>query len=150
MNGITEAFSQATMSIPQLENYKRLISIFAGIYLLIFYILIKLIGINGVIIANCLNMSLRIATNSVYINRYFHGIDCWKPVTFSSSYLFTLLFSSLICVYSERWFSYSIFHFAFGSVIGLGMLLFTWREEREMIHYIRCILRLQRIKKKTS
>lgn len=147
MNGITEAFSQATMSIEQLENYKRKISIFAMIYLSIFYLLIKTIGINGIILANCLNMSLRIAMNSVYIYRYFHGIDWSKPFEYSYSYLFCLVFSSLICVYSERWFNYSILHFAFGSSLGLGMLLFTWREEREMIHYIRCILRLQREKK---
>jgi oligosaccharide translocation protein RFT1 len=149
VNGITEAFSQATMSIKQLENYKNLISIFAFIYLGIFYILIKLIGINGIIIANCLNMSLRIITNLGYIHRYFHGIQWSKPFEFSWFYIFSLGFCSFLCFYSEQWFSHSFIHFSFGAILGLGMLLLTWKEEREMIHYIYCILRLNRETKKT-
>ncbi len=147
VNGITEAFSQATMSIKQLENYKNLISIFALIYLVIFYILIKLIGIYGIIISNCLNMLLRIITNSFYIYRYFNGIQWSKPFQFSLYYLFSLLFSLLICLYSEQWFTNSLIHFGFGSILGLGMLILTWNEEKEMIHYIYCILRLNREKK---
>jgi oligosaccharide translocation protein RFT1 len=117
INGITEAFSQATMSIKQLEYYKNLIAIFAVIYLGIFYILIKLIGVNGLIIANCLNMSARIITNS-----YFHGVQWSKPFQFS-------LF---ICYYSEKWLTNPLIHFSLGVVLGLGMLLLTWREEKEM------------------
>jgi oligosaccharide translocation protein RFT1 len=148
VNGITEAFSQATMSIKQLENYKNLISIFALIYLVIFYFLIKLIGIYGIIISNCLNMLSRIITNSFYIHRYFHGIQWTKPFQFSYYYLFSLAFSLFICYYSEKWFTNSLIHFSFGASLGLGMLILTWREEKEMIHYIYCILRLNREKKK--
>jgi len=142
INGITEAFSQATMSVKQLENYRNLISIFALIYLVIFYISIKLIGIYGIIISNCLNMSSRIVTNTFYIHQYFHGIEWSKPFQFSFYYLFSLGFSSFICYYSSNWFPNSFVHFCFGSVLGLGMLLVTWKEEKEMIHYIYCILRL--------
>jgi oligosaccharide translocation protein RFT1 len=147
VNGITEAFSQATMSIKELENYKNLISIFACIYLGIFYILIKFIGIYGIILANCLNMLLRIITNIFYIYRYFHGIEWSKPFEFSLIYLFSLSFCSFLCFYSEQWFSYSLIHFSFGAILGLCMLVLTWKEEREMIHYIYCILRLNREKK---
>jgi oligosaccharide translocation protein RFT1 len=147
INGITEAFSQATMSIKQLETYKNLIAILAVIYLGIFYILIKLIGINGIIIANCLNMSARIITNSYHIYRYFHGVQWSKPFQFSFSYLLTLGFSLFICYYSEKWLTNPLIHFSLGVVLGLGMLLLTWREEKEMIHYIYCIIRLNREKK---
>jgi len=147
INGITEAFSQATMSIKQLEHYKNLISIFALIYLVIFYILIKLIGIYGIIISNCLNMLSRIITNTYYIHKYFHGIQWSKPFQFSFHYIFSLLFCSFICSYSEKWFTNSLLHFSFGAILGLSMLLLTWKEEKEMIHYIYCILRLNRGKK---
>lgn len=149
MNGITEAFSQATMSIKQLEKYKNLISIYAIIYLVLFYILIKLIGIYGIIIANCLNMLARITTNIYYIHRYFHGVQWSKPFQFSFYYLFSLIFSLVFCYYSERWFENSFIHFSFGAILGLGMLLVTWKEEKEMIHYIYCILRLNREKKES-
>ncbi|CAF1450278.1 unnamed protein product [Rotaria sordida] len=103
INGITEAFSQATMSIKQLKNYKNLISIFAIIYLGIFYILIKQIGIYGIIIANCLNMSLRITTNLYYFNQYFDSTIQWsRSFQFSYYYILTLVLSSFICYYTEK------------------------------------------------
>jgi oligosaccharide translocation protein RFT1 len=147
INGITEAFSQATMSIKQLDNYKNLISIFAIIYLGIFYILIQFIGIHGTIVANCLNMLARIIVNSYYIHRYFHGVQWSKPFQFSLYYLLTLIFTSFVCYYSETWFSNPFIHFSFGAILGLGMLMLTWREEKEMFHYIYCIIRLNRQKK---
>lgn len=144
VNGITEAFSQATMSIRELETYKNLIAIFAISYLAVFYILIQLFGIHGIIIANCLNMLARIITNSLHIYRYFHGVRWTTPFQFSARYLLTLLCTSLICSYSERWFAHGFLHFGFGSVLGLGVVLLTWREERDMFHYINCIRRLNR------
>jgi oligosaccharide translocation protein RFT1 len=147
VNGITEAFSQATMSLKQLETYKNLITIFALIYLVIFCVSISYIGIYGIIISNCLNMLLRIITNTFYIQRYFHGIQWSKPFQFSFSYLFSLCFTLFLCFYSEKWFTNSLLHFSFGGILGLGMLFLTWREEKEMIHYIYCILRLNQRKK---
>lgn len=147
INGITEAFSQATMSIAELKYYKNLISIFAFIYLGLFYILIKLIGIYGIIIANCLNMSLRIITNFNYIYRYFDYIPWSKPFEFSRIYLLTLLSSGLICFYSETWFNNNLIHFGFGSILGIGLLILTYKQEKEMIHYIYCVFRLHREKK---
>lgn len=147
VNGITEAFSQATMSVKELEKYKNIISIFALIYLGLFYVLIKSIGIYGIIIANCLNMSARIVTNTYYIHRYFHGVQWSKPFQFSFYYLFSLGFSLFLCYYSEQWFANPWIHFSFGAILGLAMLLLTWKEEKEMIHYIYCILRLNRKKK---
>ncbi|CAF1126454.1 unnamed protein product [Adineta ricciae] len=150
VNGITEAFSQATMSIEELETYKNRIAMFAIVYLGVFYILIQLLGVHGIIIANCLNMSARIITNSFHIYRYFRGNQWSEPFQFSLHYLFILCFTSFICFYSERWFSNSLLHFGFGSVLGLGILFLTWREEREMIHYINCIRRLNREQKKAE
>lgn len=147
INGITEAFSQATMSIKELDRYKNLISIFAILYLGLFYILIKIIGIQGTIIANCLNMTARIITNSFHIHRYFHGFQWSKPFQFSLYYILTLIFTSFICYYSEEWFSNSFIHFGFGAMLGLIVLFLTWREEKEMLHYIYCIIRLNREKK---
>ena len=149
INGITEAFSQATMSIKELNRYKTLLAIFAVIYIAIFSFLINTIGIYGIIIANCLNMFLRIVTNSFHIYRYFHGIQWSKPLEFSFYYLAALAFSFFICCYSEQWFANSVLHFSFGAALGIGMLILTWREEKEMIHYIYCILRLNK-EKKTS
>ncbi|CAF3356210.1 unnamed protein product [Rotaria sp. Silwood2] len=111
INGITEAFSQATMSIKQLKNYKNTISIFALIYFGIFYILINKIGIYGIIIANCLNMLLRIITNIYYVNQYFDWTIQWsKPFQFSYYYVLILVFSLFICYYTEKCSSQSVQH----------------------------------------
>ncbi|CAF3803158.1 unnamed protein product, partial [Rotaria magnacalcarata] len=131
INGITEAFSQATMPIEQLEKYKNLISIFALFYLGIFYILINIIGIYGIIIANCLNMLLRIITNLYYIHQYFDSMQRSNPFQFSFYYLFTLFVSSCICYYSETWFAYTLIHFIFGVFLGSGMLLMLYKTNEE-------------------
>jgi hypothetical protein len=94
-------------------------------------------------------MSARIITNSYHIYRYFHGVKWSKPFQFSFSYLFALSFSFCICSYSEMWLTNPLIHFSLGAVLGLGMLILTWNEEKEMIHYIYCIIRLNR-EKKTS
>ena len=62
---------------------------------------------------------------------------------------FHLIFSLLICLYSEKWLKNPFIHFSFGVGLGLGILLLTLKEEKEMIHYIYCILRLSRKEKKT-
>ncbi|CAF4908718.1 unnamed protein product, partial [Rotaria sp. Silwood1] len=147
INGITEAFSQATMSIKQLKNYRTLMLIFALIYLGIFYILIKQIGTYGIIISNCLNMLLRIITNTYYIHKYFDGILWSKPFKYSYYYIITLILTLLICYYSEQWFNNSLIYICFGIFLGFLILILTWKEEKEMIHYIYCIIRLNRQKK---
>jgi len=150
INGITEAFSQATMSLTQLSYYKRVISYFAMGYLIIFYLLTRIIGIHGIIVANCLNMSARIITNSYYIHRYFRGVQWSNSLRFSPLYLSTCIMIFSICWWSESWLQNPLAHFGLGIGLGLAMLALTWQEEREMIHYLYCILRLTRKKSKQS
>lgn len=147
MNGITEAFGQATMSIKQLERFKYFISIFTVIYFFLFYVLIRSIGIHGILIANCLNMTVRIVINGTYLYRYFPKYQWSRLISFSPMYLIGLLSCSTICWWAEQWLNNAFLHFSLGFVLGVSMLLFTWREEREMIHYIYCIWRLNRPKK---
>lgn len=150
VNGLTEAFSQATMSIEQLTRYKNLISIFSIVYFVFFYLSIEIFGIYGIILSNCLNMSLRIVTNSWYIYRYFHGRQFVDPFRFSFGYLVCLLSCYGLCVYSRQWLTNPVIYLSFGGCLALFMLGLTWREEKEMIHYIRCIRRLNREKNKKT
>ncbi|CAF5146309.1 unnamed protein product, partial [Rotaria sp. Silwood1] len=117
------------------------------IYLGIFYILIKQIGTYGIIISNCLNMLLRIITNTYYIHKYFDGILWSKPFQYSYYYIITLILTLSICYYSEQWFNNSLIYICFGIFLGFLILILTWKEEKEMIHYIYCIIRLNRQKK---
>ncbi|CAF3227628.1 unnamed protein product [Rotaria sp. Silwood2] len=73
--------------------------------------LLRLYCIYGIIIANCLNMLLRIITNIYYVNQYFDWTIQWsKPFQFSYYYVLILVFSLFICYYTEKCSSQSVQH----------------------------------------
>jgi oligosaccharide translocation protein RFT1 len=150
VNGLTEAFAQATMSIEQLKTYQKRITVFALLYLFVFYVLLRSIGIHGILVANCLNMSARIVTNSYYIYRYFPAHPWTRSCSFSPVFVTCLVACCALCTLTEPWLINGWLHFAVGCALGLLMLTMTWREEREMIHYIYCIVRLTRNNKTKS
>ncbi|CAF0844671.1 unnamed protein product [Didymodactylos carnosus] len=151
INGITEAFSQATMSLKQLNYYKRLMTGFTLIYLTAFYLFTRWYGIYGIVLSNCLNMFIRIVTNTHYIRQYFFHfptLNTWKAFKFSSMYSLQLIISFVLCIWSEHYFYLAkgrfLIHFSIGAGAFLYMTYMTYRFEREMIHYLYCIIRLNK------
>lgn len=66
VNGVTECYVFATMDNRQLDKYNYLMVIFSVSFLAISYLLTNTLGPVGFILANCINMSARIAHRLVY------------------------------------------------------------------------------------
>lgn len=148
VNGLTEAFAQATRSTKEIHQYNLFISKIVLLYLIVVYLFVRFFGIYGIILGNCLNMFCRIVMNSFYISQYIQE-KCpnypWKEFhLFSLKYLFSLLICSMICWFSEEWINSSLIHFSLGVALGSIILFITWNNEKEMIHYLHCIIRLRK------
>jgi oligosaccharide translocation protein RFT1 len=60
INGVTEAYVFAAMSPQQLDKYNGLMVILSCMFLFLSWILSRSVGSVGFILANCVNMILRI------------------------------------------------------------------------------------------
>lgn len=61
INGVTEAYVFAAMSSQQLDKYNGLMVVLSCVFLFLSWLLSYVVGSVGFILANCVNMFLRIA-----------------------------------------------------------------------------------------
>ncbi|XP_040058664.2 man(5)GlcNAc(2)-PP-dolichol translocation protein RFT1 isoform X2 [Gasterosteus aculeatus] len=79
VNGVTECFVFAAMSQQEVDKYNFVMLALSVSFLLLSYVLTWWAGSVGFILANCLNMGLRISHSVLYIRRCF-GSTQWKPL----------------------------------------------------------------------
>ncbi|CAF1103717.1 unnamed protein product [Rotaria sordida] len=142
INGISQSFLESIMLIKQLNNYRNILLYKSFIYLLLSYIFIRLFGIIGIIIIDCLYIFGRIIINNYLINKYFIRNSLNKSYLFSLHYIFLLLIS-LIILNISKYLIDNIFgeiSFAFSFIIIITFL--TLIQEKQLIHYIYCIIKL--------
>jgi oligosaccharide translocation protein RFT1 len=72
INGITEAFTRAVATASDIKIYNYLLIVFSGIFLSAAVGLIQYFGTIGLLIAECINMTLRIGYCSRFIFRFFN------------------------------------------------------------------------------
>lgn len=125
VNGVTESFYNATMSESQLNSHNYRLIKFSVIYLVNVLLLAKWLHIYGFVIANCLNMMLRIYYSIKHILKVFQGYkylndsyrssgsaddvhdandsyDIQKILLPQNFVLFTLILSLLLTKFSEN------------------------------------------------
>ncbi|KAF7836355.1 protein RFT1-like protein isoform X1 [Senna tora] len=78
MNGTSEAFLHAVATESQLKRSNDSLLVFSIIYIILNVLLIKLAGAVGLIMANSLNMTLRIIYSAIFIKRYFQGTSAFS------------------------------------------------------------------------
>jgi hypothetical protein len=142
INVINESFIQSVMSSKQLKFYKNILLIYSLIYLIFCYIFTKLFGVVGIIIINCLNIFGRIIINNYLIKLYFIRIQSSKSYLFSSHFILLLLMSYLFCNLSQTLIENSFGQISFSIGLILTTICLTIIEEKEMIHYIYCVFKL--------
>lgn len=71
LNGVTEAYTFAAMSHQQLNRHSALLMVFSVVYLVLAATLSHTLGAVGFVLANCVNMMLRILHGWVFIHRQF-------------------------------------------------------------------------------
>ncbi|KAI3862033.1 hypothetical protein MKW92_016337 [Papaver armeniacum] len=144
MNGTSEAFLHAVASEDQLKRSNNSLVIFSGVYLVLNVSLIRSAGAVGLILANSLNMILRISYSAIFIKRYFQ--DCSSEFRFLQclpSGWIVLLLSSFVTQISERTFldkenfwSTMLIHLSVGVACFCISSFVIYRQERAFINKI--------------
>lgn len=73
INGLTEGFFNATMSQAEINKHNYRLVLFSILFLVFSFISVNLFSIYGFLVANSLNMIIRISFSSVYIKKFFQG-----------------------------------------------------------------------------
>uniref|UniRef100_H3ASJ3 Protein RFT1 homolog n=1 Tax=Latimeria chalumnae TaxID=7897 RepID=H3ASJ3_LATCH len=145
INGVTECFTFAAMSKEELDRYNFVMLAFSLSFLCISYLLTWWQGSVGFILANCLNMSLRIIHSIRFIHRYFSQSSL-KPLSglqTSPPLLLAYLGSAVVTALSEVLFCcdggwlFRFLHVAIGTTCLLAVLLIVLFTETKLIHFIR-------------
>ncbi len=74
LNGLTEAFVHATASKAQLGAINRMLIVFSAVFVAASILFVRLWGTSGVVLAGCVNMSLRIIFSCKLIAQHFEGV----------------------------------------------------------------------------
>ncbi|KAK2379618.1 hypothetical protein P8452_36033 [Trifolium repens] len=102
MNGTSEAFMHAVATESQLKRSNDSLLVFSVISVVLNVVLIKLSGSVGLIMANSLNMTLRILYSAMFITDYFKGSSSFSFRGCLPSGWIILLLSSVITLISEN------------------------------------------------
>ena len=146
VNGVSECYSFAIMTSDQVDKYNYKMTLMAIFFLSISWILAKLFGPIGFIIANCCNFAMRIL-HSCYVIQTHHGHQSEiNPLTgfllpLPSFLILTL--SAILCQVSEvflynpdDWVTW-IGHLTIGGIVFIVSILVIIRNEPDLLKLIR-------------
>ncbi|XP_062321271.1 protein RFT1 homolog [Osmerus eperlanus] len=157
INGVTECFVFAAMSQEEVDRYNLVMLALSVSFLFLSYMLTWWAGGIGFILANCLNMGLRILHSLVYIHRYFQQSP-WTPLRGlqpSPALLLALALSAALTTLSEGAFCCDggwmlrLVHIAVGAGCLLGVLVTVLLTETQLVQFVQTQL-LPRYRKKQT
>ncbi|KAI1294772.1 Protein RFT1 -like protein [Halotydeus destructor] len=143
VNGVTECFTFAAMNKQQLDDFNRILIALSVIYLTSAYFLTTLLGSQGFVLANCINMSCRIIYSLQFIKKYYHDRKETNPVKecipdnkliviFIATFIALRISESSLCCHSLM---DNFRHVAFGAILLLAVLSSVFFLERELIYF---------------
>ncbi|EMP39749.1 Protein RFT1 like protein [Chelonia mydas] len=103
VNGVTECFAFASMCKEEVDRFNFVMLALSFTFLCVSYFLTQWQGSVGFILANCFNMSIRIAHSIHYIYNYFKE-SSYRPLKgllLSPSLIFVYIISGVVTVFSE-------------------------------------------------
>lgn len=150
INIINESFVQSIISVKHLKNYQNFLILYSFICLFIYYLFIKLFGIYGIIIVNSLNLIIRILINNYLINKYLIRINWLKFYLFSSHYILILIITIILFYLNQYLIDNTFGQISFVIGLTLTIISLTLIEEKQMIHYIYCVSKLNYQNQKTQ
>ncbi|KAI1892741.1 hypothetical protein AGOR_G00136660 [Albula goreensis] len=157
INGVTECFTFAAMSKEEVDRYNVVMLALSVSFLILSYFLTWWQGSVGFILANCLNMGLRIVHSLLFIHRYFLRSP-WAPLRGlrpSPMVLLALGLSAVLTAFSEgvfccdRGWLFRLVHVGVGATCLLGVLATILFTETRLVHFIRTQLLSHYTKKET-
>lgn len=144
VNGISECFVFAAMSQEEVDKYNLVMLALSVSFLFLSYVLTWWAGSVGFIVANCLNMALRIFHSLLYIHQYFRSSP-WKPLRGllpSPLLLLALAVSGLVTAGSESAFCCDsgwmlrLAHVGVGAVCLFCVLVAVVLTETQLIQFV--------------
>ncbi|KAL3845354.1 hypothetical protein ACJIZ3_002757 [Penstemon smallii] len=142
MNGTSEAFLHAVATEDQLKRSNDSLLIFSLIYIVLNVLLIRAAGAVGLILANSLNMILRIIYSAYFIRNYFKESSFSFRGCLPSGYEFllvscvaTFILESLYLDRDNFWATFPI-HFSFGLACFSVSAFVIYRREKTFISKI--------------
>ncbi|GAV05110.1 hypothetical protein RvY_15287 [Ramazzottius varieornatus] len=148
VNGVTEAFVFSAMSKAEVDNYNRKLVGFTLAFLASSWVFVRWLGAVGFVVANSLNMALRIAHSVVFIRRYYAGTP-HKPLkgVLVNATFFSVCASTAVFLYILRPFCNlesvggKLVFLSFGGVLGTSVLTVLWKTENELFQFLMKLLR---------
>jgi oligosaccharide translocation protein RFT1 len=152
VNGVTESFFNATMSQQQLDKHNKRLVLFSVIFLFVAFLFSRLFSIYGFLLANCVNMMIRISYSSIHIRSVFSGFKyesecfisddqiydifkCFMPDNVVSLMLLVALIGTQLSeIYLFEMFK--IAHFMIGALVFLFTLFIVYKRERYLKDFI--------------
>ncbi|XVF08476.1 hypothetical protein REPUB_Repub07fG0006600 [Reevesia pubescens] len=143
MNGTSEAFLHAVANENQLKRSNDSLLVFSLIYVALNVLLIRSAGAVGLILANFLNMILRIIYSAVFIRHFFQESSSFSFYSCLPSGWTILLLSGVATLISEKvfldrenfWPSFLV-HFSIGFTFFCISAFVIYRRERPFINKI--------------
>ncbi|XP_067143120.1 man(5)GlcNAc(2)-PP-dolichol translocation protein RFT1 [Centruroides vittatus] len=142
VNGVTECFVFAAMNQNSIDKYNRKMLLLSCIFLMSSYFLTKLFGGTGFIMANCLNMTCRIAHSIYFIHNYFQG-STFQPlgINIKPSVLIAFIASFCVTCVSENYLCCSrtlnwILHIIIGGLCFLFVMFIITTKEKSLFLFL--------------
>lgn len=142
INGITECFVFAAMNQNSIDKYNKKMLILSAGFLISSYFLTKIFGSQGFIMANCLNMSCRIAHSVYFIHNYFYD-STFQPLEVNLKFPVLIAFVISFCItfISEKYLCcsrtiYWIIHVIIGGFCFLFILIVIIINEKPLVSFL--------------
>ncbi|BFZ00062.1 hypothetical protein BsWGS_03101 [Bradybaena similaris] len=145
VNGTSEAFVFAAMSKDDVDRYNKKMVVFSALFLLSSWLLTRLVGSVGFILANCFNMLARIAHSVYFIQGYLSGTG-YSPlheILPSVPVIGSLLLSLVVTSLSEHMLCRGqsvvnkLIHIVITGVCLLAVLLIVFLTEKNLIALVK-------------
>ncbi|XP_030425291.1 protein RFT1 homolog isoform X1 [Gopherus evgoodei] len=145
VNGVTECFTFASMCKEEVDRFNFVMLALSFTFLCVSYFLTQWQGSVGFILANCFNMSIRIAHSIRYIYNYFKE-SSYRPLKgllLSPSLIFVYIISGVVTVFSEvflccdkGWLA-KLIHVTVGALCFAATLITVFFTETKLINFVR-------------
>ncbi|EFA74865.1 RFT1 family protein [Heterostelium album PN500] len=152
VNGVSEAFVHSVSKADQLKTLNWILIVIGFIYLTATFILSKLYGTIGIILANCLNMFTRILYSIYFMNQFFKGINEFsiRSMFPKMSVIIIYLLSFVVTNVSRIYFGQNqtslfavptLIHIGIGATCFLVVIISLYFTERSTFRDIKKVLR---------
>ncbi|KAM9133055.1 man(5)GlcNAc(2)-PP-dolichol translocation protein RFT1 isoform 2-T3 [Pangshura tecta] len=157
VNGVTECFTFASMCKEEVDRFNFVMLALSFTFLCVSYFLTQWQGSVGFILANCFNMSIRIAHSIHYIYHYFKE-SSYRPLKgllLSPALIFVYIISGVVTVFSEiflccdkGWLA-RLIHIIVGALCFAATLITVFFTETKLINFVRTQFLSRYTKKET-